>query len=464
MPLTQITEEQSQSGRAQLQSDFEYLLDDKGVSSEIKGLLGHFGIKRIPTMAALEPSEEALRVTLQKEFGLDGSEGMAVKVQISNLIEVWTAARARSEAKDKEDAAARAEGRARVLPVPTHVAMRRAHEKIHGKVTDAEFPCRFWIQTRAEQVEDHDFKAESLTDVVSVKEAGEENPETGLLFNPTTGAVRSTQPRVKVQPPKDPEELRYRYRLMKAHWEIIRAKFNDRRAFERYQPEVWDTLVNFLLGPEIYGYRAHGGTRLRWDDLLAFEFEIRRAAMVKVTDGVQPLTEALTSSWKDPDLKGTHFTLQLVTSGKRGNSGDHDDDDNKKLRTELNAVKNELAKFRKGAMKGSGGKGDNKGNWNWGEGSGSSSSQSGNSKGGGKGNNTNKGGGGDGSAKLRQLKNIEKLRTKTDGPEGKQICFFFQVGNCRNGSNCKFPHVCLRCHKPGHTILDGTCKATPNYK
>ncbi len=62
----------------------------------------------------------------------------------------------------------------------------------------------------------------------------------------------------------------------------------------------------------------------------------------------------------------------------------------------------------------------------------------------------------------RELKKREYLTYKT--ASGRVICSWFQTGNCRNGNQCTFEHVCIRCHLLGHGVLDGECKAIPKLK
>ncbi len=57
----------------------------------------------------------------------------------------------------------------------------------------------------------------------------------------------------------------------------------------------------------------------------------------------------------------------------------------------------------------------------------------------------------------------EKLDYRTKGTKN-MICTWYQVNSCRNGPNCTYEHVCIRCHKPGHGAADGTCTAVPKMK
>ena len=49
-----------------------------------------------------------------------------------------------------------------------------------------------------------------------------------------------------------------------------------------------------------------------------------------------------------------------------------------------------------------------------------------------------------------------------EGANGKEICQFFQRGACTRKEKCRFAHVCWRCHKLGHDILE--CPMPPQSK
>ncbi len=461
MPLIELSAAQKAAGESALETDLKFMMSEKQIPVAVQEAIGHLGVTSIQTLADLETTKEDFRETLRQALGLDTSESFEVKLLVAKLVGLWAAAQKRVAAKDTEEAAARAEGRTRVLPVQTYAAMRRSFETVHGKFDDREFPCRSWMQARFEQLEDNDYRAESLTEVVSVQEAGDENAETGILFNPSSGTMRAAQTRIRVSPPADSEQLRHRYRLMQVHWELVKARFPDRRCFAAFDSTVWNLIVNHLLGPKIAGYRAPGGVGLRWADLLAYEFEIRRKAIEMLTDGTHTLTDALRVTYLDADLKGTHFTLQLVAAGKRDSSASSstgEDGVAKKLRSELTAVKKQLAALQERGPKQ--GKGKREADRDWGKAHGWDEPplQARPGKGG-------KGASGSDSAaaRLKKFKATEVLKLKTDGPNGKPICHFFQRGRCVKGDSCPYPHICWRCHKPGHSILDGACKATPQY-
>ena len=193
------------------------------------------------------------------------------------------------------------------------------------------------------------------------------------------------------------------------------------------------------------GYAAHGGTSLRWEDLLAYEFAIRKSATDLVNDGLSSFTEGLISAWKDGDLRSTHFTLPLTVSGKRGSSTARSSNEEpavKQLKQEIRSLKTMVSKMGAGKGKG-GGKGRKTSTALAAEAPQDAASSS----------NTGK--------DLSNLKATQHLNFRTEGPNGKQICHFFQRGACTR-PNCKFAHACWRCLKSTHGILD--CPAPQRLK
>ena len=395
----------------------------------------------------VEESETTFRKMVETEFGLVASEGMQARIQISKLIDVWHASRERNSAKNAEATAARIEGRTRELPAQTFVTARRQYQELHGKFEDENFPSKECIQMKIEQLEDGELRTDSFTELVSVKEAGDECAEDSILFDVGNRkvALRTSRAKIRVRAPSTSEELRLRVQLMRIQFEVTRSKFLDRLVFSKYEPAIWERYVSFLLGPRVCGYTAHAGTKLRWEDLLSYDFAMRKHATDFVNDGKGGFTDGLTLAMGDGDLRSTFFTLPLAVSGKRTQSSKSDDNDEPaaKLRKEIGQLKSAINRLQN-----SQGKGGNKG---------SRQQDSGGPNQAGK-QSPASSSGDTGIQELNRYKRSEQLKFKTEGPNSTALCTFFQRNACTR-SNCRFAHICWRCHKPGHGIVDCTAPA-----
>ena len=175
------------------------------------------------------------------------------------------------------------------------------------------------------------------------------------------------------------------------------------------------------------------------------DFALRKHATDHVNDGLGGFTVGVVSAMKDGDLRSTFFTLPLAVSGKRSQSSRNDDNDEPaaKLRKEVAQLKTLVGRLQRGPSKG-----DGKGSRQT---KSSSSDQS---------NKQQAPGSAGYSApqELLRFKETEQLKFKSEGPNPKPLCTFFQRNACPRG-NCRFVHVCWRCPKPGHGIVDCTAPA-----
>ncbi len=460
MPMMTITEEEATAALASMNDALDSLLVNNDVPKNVRAVLGHVGVRKMPNLANYEPTEDRFREALAKDLGLEAVDASS-RILISNLIECWKSARNRLKTKDDEDAVARAQGRPAPLASDAFVAMRRAWEAAHGERTDASFPSKYYINRRLRQLETGELRPERLTEVTSVQEGGDEDDDRELDLVITGSSFRATRKHVAVALPAvgDTESLRNRMHLMKIHWDVAVAQFSDKRAFLGYDREIWTRHIEHLLGEEIYGYRACG-LRLGWDEFLEYEWTIRRAALKRVNRGEATLVVAMTEALTDPNLKQLHFTLPLSTMGKRdtgakglGKNADNKRNNvNKNIEQELKRLRTEVQTLRNATT------------------TSSSSNQAYEPSGQvpqpkkGKGKGKGKGGNVSDNAKvneLRTMRNSEKLYMHMPNGGG-LICYYFNVGSCNRGRECRFHHVCMRCLSEGHTALDkGKCKQIP---
>ncbi len=298
--------------------------------------------------------------------------------------------------------------------------------------------------------------------VVSHKEANDHkgSQNMSLEFAPGSTKVLAVRKVTEVPMPATPEQLRQRYALMRVAWEVVRLRYPDYAFLQDYDGGVWERLVSYILGEKIYGYRSRNNIGLRWDDLLQYEFQIRKSALRDCTKNKTSLSKSLMKALKCNELHQEYFTLQLCTSGTRqgpgsgggraassnANADEADDKKRRQLDNELNRAKKIRLQLEREAKQG-------------GPPPPRPDERGGPAKGGGKAKGKGKGGHktralAQDLAEFRKNELYEKCLTGTN----KLICLFYQTGSCVNGDDCTCAHVCLRCQQPGHTCLSG-CRA-----
>ena len=414
-----MNEEQRQQGMATLNPELRYVLEEKGVDADVMGMLGHFGITDNETFAGIAGDESSLRAMLKDDFDIDADGGIVSRVRAAKLINAWRTSRERIKKQTELDADARAEGRPKELPRQAQLTLRRAYEEIHGEVEDHLYPSNAYNNERVTQIEEGDFRAEALGQVVSYAEAGEEmSGEMGLTMT-RSSTVKLVRSKLRVGSPKDIEELRMRYRIMSTHWELMKIKHPDRETFKHLTAQTWNDILEYLLGPKVYGYKSGRGVRLSWDDLLSYEFEIRKRAMRRVNAQGETIASALKEAKGNDELRSLFFTLQLVTSGTRPQAQPSNRDRSRSPKSSTR----EDAK----------GKGKDKGKRFKGKGKA-------------KGSSWNDSGLTPAQHEAARLYNDLKKKGRIDWKHGKRNkCVRFNKLTCERGEHCENAHVCMGC-------------------
>ncbi len=306
-----------------------------------------------------------------------------------------------------------------------------------------------------------ELRPERLSEVTSAQEGGDEDDDRELDLVITGNSFRATRKYVAVPLPAtwDTEAFRNRIHLMKIHWDVAVAQYSDKRAFLGHDREIWTRHVEHLLGEDIYGYRACG-LRLGWDEFLEYEWTIRKTALKRVNRGEATLVTAMSEALTDPNLKQLHFTLPLTTMGKKelGAKSQGKGDDNKRSNADKR-VEQELKRLRAEVqtLRETGGTSSSS-HQPFQTGVPAAAPKKGKSKGKGK-----SGGASDNPRvnELREMRNKEKLHMNMPNGGG-LICYYYNVGSCNRGRDCRFHHVCMRCLAEGHTALDrAKCKQIP---
>ena len=459
MPLKMLTEEQKAAGLSKMGPELRALLEDKGVAVEVMASLGHLGLVRLATFANIEQTAEHLRELIEKELGYTRDDGFADRAMVSNLLEAWETAKLRIKEVDKVVAERKAVGRELQIYAPESKSMRTAHEKVWGELEDYEFLARDYLSWRFSQFETGEYLAERATDVVSHEKADDDraDPRMTLEFD-ETGRVSSVRKRTTGAIPKNEEELRRMFKIMRVQWQVTQLKYSERELFIAYSDGMWDQHVNWLLSPRVWGYTSASGVGLAWDDLLEYDFRVRKEAMQQVSRKGSLMGPALLTAQQCPTLLQRYFTLQLCTSGRRrseGATGSHSvgqqaagkqSDGSDKLKREL---AREVASVKRLRIQLQNQASTVSPQW----GAAPPLDRKGKSKG--KGAQKTQG-------QSQHLQEYNKVRREEKLPDllrgsSQRICKFFQTHSCNSGNACSFAHVCMRCQQPGHTCIDPSC-------
>jgi hypothetical protein len=403
-------------------SDLKFLLDREGVDIDLQVKLFFIGVSSVKQFAAFAEDKADLRKSLKVNFEVDPDTDIRSRVAIAKVLVAWDAARARA-AKIAE-----AEGDAQARNVPKevgssdHHAMRKAFELKYWEVEDGKVPGKTYIERKLDEVEKDDLRAETLTEVISQRE---DDPDTLKTVWSIGGELKAVKVGSRASLPTTPEELRQRITLLGTAWIFVASHQTNRVYLEGITPQLFQEYLDYLLGVHVHGLGAsdaHGNSigAPSWDLIISYEHAIRSKSIQLVRKG-EVFRKALRLAWEDPVTKERNFTTPLALEAvtRRPPAGHASSEPNRKSQRTHRAD----------------GKGSGKGK---GSGGGKSSHS-----GGGKGAKGGKGSKG----------------CSRNTPDGKNICYAFNDGVCKNGSGCKFAHVCGKCFAVGVSMLECKCRS-----
>ena len=295
-------------------SDLRFLLSSHNVDELSQSKLFENGIDTLAKFAAFVTSEEELTKVLKASFGLDAEASLKVRGQVASYLVAWQTAKTRI----KMQATSELREWAKPIPQTDYVAMRHAYAKSYGDLEDKQIPSKEYLEKKLHELENGEFRAEALTEVVSRDEV---DPDTLLPVWDAKGHITVKRANTTVAMPTGPEQLRMRLTVMANTLIMMRMKHTARNELKNITPAFFEKYKDYLLGDYVYGLRAsddYGGMIPPWTLVLSYEHAIRKHCYKTMTQQGLPFKLALEQSWKDATVKERHFTTPLAIYAKRG--------------------------------------------------------------------------------------------------------------------------------------------------
>jgi hypothetical protein len=313
------------SGAMVLSSELAFLLEREGVVTNFKDKLIEFGVNTIPKFAALVDSQAEMRDLLKSDFEMDSKAGnMEMKSKVSSILVAWSTAKKRADKQAELDGELDARNEPKKIPVGDHMAMKTTFENKYWRLEDELSPGKAYLEKKLEMVEKDDLKAELLTEVLCVRDDGEDTlkPIWDSSMN-----LKAVKVGTKVPLPVNAEQLRRRLSIMGAAWYFVASSHSSRSYLREMEVHVWTEYANYLLGKFVLGILGgEDGAPVGsadWEVILTYEQEIRREMVVRMQAGT-PLGTALRGAWSDPIVKDRYLVSALQRRTLRARRGGED--------------------------------------------------------------------------------------------------------------------------------------------
>ena len=376
-------------------ADLRFTLSRNDVEDDLQAAFFTNGITTVQKFSSFFRSEDDLIQVMKDSFGTDADAGLQARAQLASVICTWR----ETQTKQKRQAEVEAEMDTRewTKPIPTgdYINLRNALMRAHGKVEDKVTPSKEYLEKKLQELENGEFRAELLSEVVSKDEV---DPDIMVPVFDSKGSLSVKKGTTSVALPTGPEQLRRRLTVMLHCILMLALKHTNREEIQDMSRDTMERYKDYILGDYVWGLSSTDlqGNQIQtppWSLVLSYEHAVRkRAYNLMITEHLK-IGAALEQAWKCPVTKERHFITPLALYSKRSNPGASWGDWNPK------------GKGKTG--KGQSGKGKSKGK-------------------------------GSGVA-----------------PDGSKICFRFNQGKC-SYQKCKFAHLCNRCFKKGHNGMN--CK------
>ena len=248
---------------------------------------------------------------IRGDFNLDPKSGIKARVQHAMLLDAWDRAKKRVAAAATLAAEASAAGQQVPLPKGTQLSLRRKYEAVFGEIADSAYPSRDYLLDILEQVEEGEYIAEELTSVISWDQSKGQVED--IMLTVGSVKVRGNKRKTTGPRPRNPEELRKIYRVMWSAWTVVRLKHPEQRVLKDIGREVFECLLDYILGERCWERRTAGNS-ISWDGLLNYEWQIRKEAAKFANRGKGSLAEGLRHCMGDANLR-TEYHVEVVAMG-----------------------------------------------------------------------------------------------------------------------------------------------------
>ena len=318
MPPVALTADEKAAALRRCGADLAFLFGKYEVGEDTQAVFAHVGVTTVQKFATIAKDTDDLIGMLKDHVGLDAAASLEQRVQVGSVVCAWSNASVRSQKNAEMEAELDTKEFVKTVPNSEWQAMRSALDRIVGKQDDKTTPAKEYVEKRLQEVENNDYRAERLTEVVSRDEV---EPDTLLPQWDNKGHLTVRRGSTVVPEPANPEIMRRRLTIMQHAYQMVALRHTNRTELQGDYAKAFSDYKDYILGEYVYGLnsRDEEGRTVSsppWSLVLAYERAIRKEAAKRTREGT-PFPTALRESWKDPTIKERNFVTPLALHAKR---------------------------------------------------------------------------------------------------------------------------------------------------
>ena len=150
------------------------------MSNELQAGFYRNDVTSIQKFSSFFRSEDDLVRVLRAEFNTDADTSLQARAQVAAVICAWRETQTRQ--KRQAEVEAEMETREWTKPIPTgdYINMRNAYMKVHGRLEDKVTPSKEYLEKKLQELENGEFRAETMAEVVSKDEVDPDFDDTSV--------------------------------------------------------------------------------------------------------------------------------------------------------------------------------------------------------------------------------------------------------------------------------------------
>ena len=300
-------------------SDLRFTLSRNDVPDEMQAHFFENGVTSVSKFSSFFRDETDLVHVLRDEFNVDAANALADRAKVAAVICSWKDTVTKAKRQSEVEAEMNSREWTKPIPVGDYVQLKNFFQTSVGQVEDRVTPSKEYLEKKLQELENGEFRAETLSEVVSKDEI-----DTDVLVPvfDSKGSLSVKKGSTTVAMPTGPEQLRRRLSVMQNCLMMLALKYVSREEIQDVTKDIFDRYKDYILGDYVWGLSSTdlNGQQIQtppWTLVLSSEHAVRKRAYSLMLTERLMLGAALEKAWKCPTTKERHFITPLALYSKR---------------------------------------------------------------------------------------------------------------------------------------------------
>ena len=211
--------------RKKASSDLRFMLSRNDVGESFQLKLYRQKVLTVQKFSSFFRSEDDLIAVLAASFDLDATASLEQRAQVAAVMVSWRESLTKVKRQAEVEAEMSTRDWAKPIPTSDYITLRNSYQAAHGSIEDKVTPSKEYLEKKLQELEQGEFRAEPLTEVVSRDEI---DPDVLMPIMDSKGNLSVKKGNTTVPLPTGPEQLRRRLSVMQNGLIMMHLKHTGR--------------------------------------------------------------------------------------------------------------------------------------------------------------------------------------------------------------------------------------------